>query len=141
MSAKNIALSMVVGLLVTGATGADEAAKEKISKLDKALVKYERTGEMKKCVNPARIRHSRVVDDRHIIFEVTSRKVYLNTLSHKCSSLGFHKAIAYKVRGNSLCRNDLFEVLNSSGIPGAHCSFGEFEKLEKKEKEKDKEAG
>jgi len=142
MNIKMITLGAAIGLLLTGCAGIDSgtADKEEISKLDEALVKYERTGEMKNCINPARIRHSRVVDDTHIIFEVTASKVYLNTLPRKCSSLGFHRAIAYQVRGGSLCKGDLFEVFDStSHISGAHCSFGAFEKLDKKAKDVEKD--
>jgi len=141
MKLRRIAFGALVGLLAAGAAGGDEGAdKEEQSDLDKALVKYERTGIMKSCVNPVRIRNTRVVDDFHIIFEITSRKKYLNTLPRKCPSLGFHRAIKYTVRGGTLCKNDLFEVFDSSGIHGAHCSFGEFEQLKlKKDKDEKKE--
>jgi len=145
MKLKQVGFGVLVSLMAasTSAIGDEDksTANEEMSKLDKALVKYERTGEMKRCLNPTRIRHSNVVDDMHIIFEVTGRKVYLNTLPRKCSSLGFHRAIKYTVRGGTICKGDLFEVFDSSGIRGVSCSFGEFEKLDlKKDKDDKKEA-
>lgn len=139
---KQIIFGGVACVLAAGSVVGDEdTQKDEQSALEKALMKYERTGEVKKCINPTRIRHSRVVDDFHIIFEMTGRKSYLSTLPRKCHSLDFHKSIKYTVRGGSLCRNDLFEVFNSTGIHGPTCSFGEFEELKlKPKKEKDEKA-
>jgi len=120
----------------------DHAAEEKeMTKLDTALLKYVRTGNEKNCLNTTRIRNSRVIDDNHIIFEVRGRKVYLNTLPRKCPTLGFHKAIQYTVRGGAICKNDLFQVFDTTGIRGVGCSFGAFEELNKKAgKDEKKEA-
>jgi hypothetical protein len=107
--------------------------KKEDAKLDKALVKYTRTGEMKQCLNPRRIRKSTVINDTHIIFEVSSRLVYLNTLPRRCSRLGYFKAMAYEVRGGTLCDRDPFEVFDTTGFQYGSCFFGEFEKLALKE--------
>lgn len=134
MKLKQIVAVAAMGLMTTGIAYASD--EEEMSKLDKALKKYERTGEMKRCLNPTRIRQSRVVDDNHIIFEISSRKVYLMTLPRKCPRLGFHRAIKYDVRGGSICKSDLFEVFDSMGIRGPNCSFGEFERLTRKKDKK-----
>ncbi|MFC3051596.1 hypothetical protein [Kordiimonas pumila] len=126
---------LVAGVMVAGLSGslyADETpTPPEPTKLDKALDGYTRTGEMKRCLSPSRIRQTRVVDDNNIIFEVSGREKYLNTLPHKCSSLGFHEAIAYEVRGGFLCSGDIFRVIDSTPIPGPSCQFGQYEKLEK----------
>jgi len=116
-------------LLVSGAI-----ADDKMSKLDKAIKKFDRTGETERCVTPTRIRQTRVVDDYHIIFEMVGRKTLLNVLPRKCHSLGFQETILYTVRGGQLCRGDIFSVLGRDGRPRSSCVFGDFEQLEKKEK-------
>jgi len=139
---RKIGFSALIGVLAASsiAVGDEDKAsgEEEVSKLEKALVKYDRTGEMKSCVSPSRIRHTRVVDNEHIIFEMRGSKVYLNTLPRNCPRLGYHKSIKYTVRAGSLCKNDIFEVFDSAGLTGTSCSFGAFEKLEKKKDKDDK---
>lgn len=139
---RKIGFSALIGVLAVSSLAAGDedkaSSKEEMSKLEKAMVKYDRTGEMKSCVSPSRIRHTRVVDNEHIIFEMRGSKVYLNTLPRSCPRLGYHKSIKYTVRAGSLCRNDIFEVFDSAGLIGTSCTFGEFEKLEKKTDKDDK---
>jgi hypothetical protein len=133
MQALKFIVASTLVLVAAPLAADDDAGKEsKPTEIEKALAKFDRTGETKKCVNPGRIRNMRVVDDNHIIFELPGRTYYLNNLPRRCRSLGFHESIMYKVRGGSLCERELFQVLDGSSIPGAHCSFGKFEKLVKK---------
>jgi len=139
---RKIGFSTLIGILAATSIAVGDEDKtsdgEEMSKLEKAMVKYDRTGEMKSCLSSSRIRHTRVVDDEHIIFEMPGSKTYLNTLPRRCPRLGYHKSIKYTVRGGSICKNDIFEVFDSAGLIGISCSFGEFEKLEKKKDKDDK---
>jgi len=131
------AICFAIALSASPALLADDAAKDEASeptKLEKALQKFERTGEMEKCVTHSRIRHTRVVDDNHIIFELSGGNYYLNTLPRKCHSLGFHQGIKYTVRGSTVCYREMFSVLDGSSVMGPMCNFGQFEKLEKQKK-------
>lgn len=123
-------------LLLTVPSGADES--DEASKLDVALAKYERTGEMKTCINPRRIRDMKVVDENHIIFRVSNKRSYLNTLPRRCHNMDFYDAISYQVRGSSICSRELFQVIDRSTIPGPFCSFGKFEKIVKKPSDQEK---
>jgi len=133
-----------VGMVTAGALADDgdivgngvSAESAEPTKLDKALAKFNRTGEMKKCLIPHRIRRTKVVDDDHIIFEITSREQYLNTLPRTCRSLDFHQSIIYTVRGGSLCSTDTFRVLDQPSFSGTVCQFGKFEKLVRKDLKK-----
>lgn len=137
-TAKFLATCAALGCFaVTGVTADDEKSVEEAkepTKLEKAMAKYEKTGETKRCISPAYIRDSNVVDDNHIIFRWSSKKAYLNTLKRKCHSLDFHESIAYTVRGGQICRGDIFRVINGTNMGGSVCSFGDFEVLKRKEK-------
>lgn len=124
-----LVLSAAVLMAATSSLGAEE---EKQTKFDKVMAKYERTGETKRCVNPSRLNESRVLDEGHILFRVSPKTAYLNTLPRQCRSLKFYQAIAYTVRGSQICANDFFRVIDRMMVPGASCSFGEFEKVVKK---------
>tara|TARA_R110002096_G_scaffold213124_7_gene400574 strand:- start:41 stop:475 length:435 start_codon:yes stop_codon:yes gene_type:complete len=125
-----LCLSAAALMIGAGGLGADDA--KEVSKFDKVMGKYERSGETRRCVSPARLKGSRILDDTHILFQVSPKKAYLNTLPRQCRSLNIHDAITYTVRGGQLCTNDTFRVLDMTLTPGASCSFGTFEKVTKK---------
>lgn len=129
-------VAVSIGSLQHQVAVADEQEAEP-SKLEKALAKFERTGEKRRCLTHSRIRYTRVVDDNNIIFEITPSSYYLNTLPRRCNSLGFHEAIKLTVRGGTVCARETFEVLDNSVTMGHLCSFGEFEKLTKKKVDKE----
>lgn len=125
-----LCLSAAAVMVAAGGLGADDTGKE--SKFDKVMAKYERTGETRRCVSPHRLKGSRILDDTHILFEVSPKRAYLNTLPRQCRSLKFNQGITYTVRGGQLCFNDMFQVFDSNLRPWASCSFGKFEEVHKK---------
>ena len=80
------------------------------------------------CVNLARIREARVVDDRTIDFYLSSREVLRNTLPNACPQLGFEKAFTYSTSLSELCSVDIITVIIQGGGPrrGASCGLGQF---------------
>lgn len=135
---RKLCLSAAALMVVAGGLGAEEA---KVSKFDKVMAKYERTGETKRCVSPHRLKGSRILDDTHILFEVSPKRAYLNTLPRQCRSLKFNQGITYTVRGGQLCFNDMFQVFDSTLRPWASCSFGKFEEVQMKSKDSSEKAG
>jgi len=125
---KSLILSAATLLVASGGLGAEEV---KETKFDKVMAKYERSGETKRCVNPSRLGESQILDDTHILFRLSPKKAYLNTLPRKCQSLKFYQAITYTVRGGQLCASDMFQVLDQNLRPGMSCSLGKFEKIKK----------
>lgn len=129
-------LSTALGLVLisSGTILADKNTATEPSKLDIAMEKYERTGEMKTCINPRRIRSMKFVDEKHIIFKVSGKTSYLNELPRRCHNMDFYESISYQVRGSTICSKEIFHVLDRTPIPGPFCSFGKFEKIVKKPK-------
>jgi len=113
------------------------SAETQSERYSKAMAKYKQTNTFENCVMPSRIRQTTVLDDNHILFEMRNRRVYLNTLDHKCSRLGFERSIAYDVRGSRLCNTDVVSVFDSTTGVGPGCFLGKFELLEKLPKEGD----
>lgn len=112
-------------------------AQTNSERYDKEMAKYSQTGTFEKCVRPSLIKQTRVLDDNHIIFEMRGNRVYLNTLDHKCSRLGFERSITYDVRGNKLCSLDVVSVFDTTLGAGPGCFLGEFELLEEIPKDND----
>lgn len=101
-------------------------------KVEKALEKFERTGESHRCLSRHTISSIRAVDDQHLIIRVSPKVSYLSRLPHRCFGLRFNEGIAYKPLTGQICRADIFKVLDGSGSFGALCGFGRFEKLRRK---------
>jgi len=114
---------MLVGTLVLGAswTLAEDDPYEG----------YTRTGEMTNCIQPNRIKNTRVLDDQHILFDMVGSQYYINELPNKCNSLGVYKAFSYQLRGSSLCSMDSIKVYTNSPAAGSTCGLGEFEEVTK----------
>ncbi len=116
------------------------AGGRKEEDLVKALAKYEKTGNVERCILASRIRTSKVIDDYNILFIMKGKKAYLNTMKHRCSRLGFEKSFIYELHVNQLCNVDIITVFDSTGgIQGPSCGLEKFVEYKKKPKEDKKE--
>lgn len=82
------------------------------------------------CIPLQRIRNTRVLDDRTILFEMTGNETLVNRLPHRCPGLGFEKSFGYKTSISQLCSQDIIWVVThiGSGLDrGASCGLGRFE--------------
>jgi hypothetical protein len=113
---------------------ASVAFETQAERLEKELAKYDRTGEVQNCVSQNQIKNTNVLDDMHIIYELSGNNFLLNTLDRKCPQLGFNRAYSINVRGGQVCNNDIIHVFENSGTGGA-CGLGKFEKLNIKRKD------
>lgn len=78
-----------------------------------------------RCISTYRIRSTKVLDARRIVFEV-GRERLVNQLKRDCPGLRFEKRFGYRTRTNQLCRGDIIFVTTSTGR-GASCALGSFE--------------
>lgn len=89
------------------------------------------TGELRDCLYTPRIKSTRVLDDRTVLFFTMGRAVYRNVLAHRCATLGFHEAFLYRTHGTQLCDTDTIEVFTGhQGAAGAACALSKFERVE-----------
>lgn len=118
-------------LVAACASRADPDSDERIGR-EAQLDEFIATGETRNCLSISRIRQSRVLSDRTILFETVGREHYVNRLPHRCSQLGFERRFSYSLGGiTDLCNTDIIHVITSTGS-GASCGLGMFEKLEPK---------
>jgi len=130
MKYSTLLISITVFLTVTHSLViADEAKSEALAK---ALVGYQTTGVIKKCVRMSDIRNTKVIDDQNILFELRRGKAYLNKLPNRCPRLAAENRFSYKVTVGQLCSVDTITVLFSPpGVSGPTCGLGNFEVYEK----------
>lgn len=83
------------------------------------------------CIQPNRIRETRVRDDSTIDFYMNDRTVYRNKLPQSCPELGFQEKFGYETSINQLCSVDIIHVLRDPpmGGPGAACGLGQFQPI------------
>jgi len=103
------------------------AAGTPVAASEKGVPAATPTGEPVNCVQLNQVRETHVRSDQVIDFEMTGKRVYRNTLSYACPSLGFEERFAYSVTNGELCSVDTITVLQSTGGRGATCGLGKFQ--------------
>jgi uncharacterized protein DUF6491 len=96
----------------------------------RALAEARPVGEATDCVAIARIRNTRIRDDRTVDFAMAGGQVYRNTLPHECSGLHFEDGFSYRTSLSQLCSTDLITVTRPGGIEGPTCGLGRFQPIE-----------
>lgn len=121
MPTKPLAAALL--LLVAGAAAARPLKPEQEAKIRPA-------GKPVTCIQPSRIRETRVRDDRTIDFYMNDRTVYRNRLPQACPQLGFEERFGYATSINQLCNVDIITVLYQTPMGrGASCGLGEFQPI------------
>ena len=129
MSVKHFVAACAIGLATSAVGLAEEKAE--ITGLDAALQGFERTGEMRSCLNTRTIRSIDRFDDSHWRVETRGGDVYLNVVRGACdgASSSF-TALQYSTPTGQLCSGEIVRVIDTSSrfVRGA-CSLGEYEAL------------
>lgn len=88
------------------------------------------------CINTARLKRTKVIDDETILFYMRDGKIYRNDLPRECHGLRFNGSFMYKPAVNRLCDVDLITVLQPMGstmMRGISCGLGVFQPIPKGE--------
>jgi len=85
-------------------------------------------GALERCISARSIRRTRVLDDRHVVFELPSKTYYLVQFQNRCHQLRRNSSIAYESSGGQLCRLDTIRAIDNfrSGPIGPPCSIPGF---------------
>ncbi len=107
--------------LAASASGAEEEAQAdplsfppEIEALLNESSSAEDYTERERCINTRSIRNTRVLDDQHIVFELTSNRYYLVQFKHRCFRLRPRSTVIYETRSSQLCRLDAIRAADSS---------------------------
>ena len=83
------------------------------------------------CLEINRIDHTEVLNDHQILFYMNGKKVWLNTLSNRCTTLTRQDGFAWDSSIPKYCENvELIRVLRSGQV----CQLGAFTPYEKQPK-------
>ena len=103
------------------------AAAAPVAASEKGVPAATPAGDPVDCVQLNQVRATYVRSDQVIDFELSGKRMYRNTLSNACPSLGFEERFAYTVSNGQLCSVDTITVLQSNGMRGATCGLGKFQ--------------
>lgn len=126
MSALNTSLTLAMALAIGAAWPV--AASEPAGDAQAPTIKANIDADIAplNCVSLARIKHTRILDDQNILFEMNGKKTLINHLPRRCPSLGFEKRFGYTTRLSQLCNTDMIWVITDIGR-GVSCGLGMFE--------------
>ncbi len=97
------------------------------------LAEFEKTGEVKNCLQLRTIDQIRPLDERNFLIETGVNDYYLAELSSSCSgAASSFNRLQYTTSLSSLCRNEIIRVVdNTNGFTVGSCGMSDFQKLEK----------
>lgn len=93
---------------------------------------------VRNCINASRIRSTKVIDDRNILFYMRGKTIYHNVLPRRCPGLRREGRFSYRITTGNLCHRDLIRVLYSSGMgldEGVGCGLGYFREVTEEDAE------
>jgi len=96
------------------------------SKADKYL------GEKEMCLETARIKETRILDDQTILFEERGGAFYLNRLPVRSPGLKIAGGFSYSTSIAKLCRQDSIKVISPGSAPTSTALLGEFVQFKEK---------
>ena len=85
------------------------------------------------CISLSRIQSTDIIDKQHILFHLTGKDLYVNTLPRACPGLTRDKAYMYRTSQSQLCKLDMITVLDQASFgftAGATCGLGTFEPID-----------
>lgn len=144
-----VAALLVAGLLAPGAggeeaaeaaavAGADQPAAEggytfppEVEALLNKASDPESYAETERCISTREIRNTEILDQQHLVFELTGNRLYLVQFQYTCPGLRRGASIIYESRNNRLCRLDQIRAFEPGpAIPNPPCSVPGFMPVE-----------
>ncbi len=84
------------------------------------------------CLSLIRIDDSKILDSQHMLFTMTDKSMFLNTLPRNCPGMSPGDAYSFRTSLNRLCNQDIITILHPGGhymMPGVSCGLGMFERV------------
>jgi len=119
---------MLMTLIAVAALGEPAALSEKDAAL---LARYTRTGEILTCLPSSTQNDFTAIGDSMFLVR-SGNRYYLTETRGSCKRADdpFHR-IELVIRGGQICRNQIVNVVDSSGFFAGSCGLGDFERLER----------
>ena len=129
MSLRCISAAAALAFACSAGALAEQTADE--ARVEAALSGFERTGELRSCLNTRTIRSIDPIDETHWLVETRSGETYLNVVNGSCNDADSRfSVLEYSLSSSQLCQNAIVRVVDrSGGFVRGSCSLGEYERL------------
>ena len=145
---RNVALTCALALVLAGCASAPEIEERRaainadIDEILSLTLDSEELGEPERCISEAQYRNFRALGDRHMLFEGSRDRLWVNTLRGRCVDLAHGDyLITRPFSARRLCDGDRFEVAEWFDRPfyrswpwtwgrwptGPSCTLGKFQ--------------
>lgn len=82
------------------------------------------------CLPQPRIKRTKILDNRNIVFVTHQDQIYNNPLPKQCATLNRRSLVNYEVANGYVCAGDRFQVIVETApkvfMPGPLCELGTF---------------
>ncbi len=97
------------------------------------LAEFEKTGEVRNCIQLRAIDQIKPLDERNFLIEAGVNDYYLAELGSSCNGADSTlNRLQIETSQSSLCRNEIIRIVdNSTGFTVGSCGMSDFQKLEK----------
>ena len=141
-------LALVFSVMAAMPSNAEQAQEEEAPLSVEEILTREPASEdysdTPRCINARSIDQIDVLDEKHVIFEVSRREIYLVRFKHRCPGLRRNKPVITEPRAGRLCRLDALRPVIEWGLgnyePGPPCSIPGFESVTREQVEQLKAA-
>jgi hypothetical protein len=91
-------------------------------------------GNVTRCIDTKRVRSTKILDQQHVVFRSSNRRIYLVKLIPPCRSLDYDDVLSIHSNTSRLCRLDSIHTIDrASGIPGVPCQIDAFRQISKEQ--------
>ncbi len=90
--------------------------------------------ETERCLTARDIRNTEILDDRHIVFEISRKRFYLIQFPYPCPGMRRNASLVYETRVGQLCQLDQIRAFEPGpGIPNPPCTLPGFMPVEQEQ--------
>jgi hypothetical protein len=133
MPLKYLAAAAAAAPALLTACAAGGSAGEDLAEtgLEAALAGFERSGEVRRCVNTRTIESIDPIDETHFLVEMRTGETYLNIVRGNCNDADSpFTVLEYSLSSTQLCQSEIIRVRDrSGGFVRGSCSLGQYELL------------
>jgi hypothetical protein len=116
---------------------AQAKAQETIDQILAAPLPSEEYVKGERCISTMQYDSMEVLDDRHVLFQGTGDRIWLNTLRSRCIGLRRDSTPVIRLRDTQLCDMDTFQAVDDMlGVwtrTSATCSLGTFTRISREQ--------
>ncbi len=116
-----------------GSPDAESVAADAAPNLTELLELDSDYGEGERCLSLHKFQRVRILDERHVMFELRGDRYYVAQLDRRCPGFERDSTVAYEHRSSKLCAKDRIRGIPLSGGFTPSCQLPRFQSVSKEQ--------